>query len=79
MTGHSAKIISLSKQYKIMGVPLDAAHTDQLFNEFKLINVQLLRLNPPSGKKDLRSALSPCSFSSPDIKNGGLLYYVVFK
>jgi len=72
--GSTATIFKLSKEYKILGMPFDPAYTDILFDDFKRIPVELLRLKPGSGKKSLAMSMlsSPASFSSAEIKNGGI-------
>ena len=68
-----AKIVELAKEYKITGVPFDAIHIDQLYNEFKHIPTEMIKLKPPpTVKGDLRSSIlsQPCTFSDQEIKDG---------
>ena len=69
----SGMAYDMTKEYKIMGVPLSATYTDQIYRQFKHVGVELLKLKPPADKKNLRDSLfsRPCSFSSNEIKGGG--------
>ena len=50
MSGMTAEIMHLSKEFKITDVPLDSTHTDILYDQFKYIPVELLKLMPAKGK-----------------------------
>lgn len=62
LTGPPAQVLRLSKEYKIFGVPFSSFHTDEVFNNFKQIPLELLKLKPPAGKQSLSLSM----LSNPD-------------
>ena len=73
MSGMSAKIVELAKEYKITGFPVDGSNTNLLYSQFKYIPVEVIQLKPSGGKQSLSSSMlhSPCSFSCNNMKGGG--------
>ena len=73
ISGMPAVVIELAKEYKIMGFPVESTHTDMLYQQFKYIPVEVLKLQATGGKRDLRDSMlcGPCSFSSSEVKYGG--------
>ena len=71
-------LIKQQKGYKVMIFPLKRDDCDKIFKRLDEVNLTLLSLVPGSSSLDLEKALltSPYekNFSSPNIKNGGMLH-----